>query len=378
MDRILYLHIGYRKTGTSSIQKTLVKREKFLAKRYDLGVFYELPDSREKDEVATVNSWLSGFYEVGRCYDAWHSYKRELFKRAGQLPNQKVLLSSEQFTWFFDKEDIAEIKYLARKYFGTVFIIVYIRRQDQLLLSNHRQIGSTYDFPDYFHGTTNAFPDLSYDYSDYLNFDRNLSNWEEVFGKDRMLIGVFDKEFLKEGDVTLDFFHKLGIYRDGMSDFLRVNLSKGFQEVKIGHLLRKRLWFRPYLFGLMMSRLKTLSSNKKKLLPSRREARDLYERYRISNITLNHRLGWPYKNPSIFSDDFSMYPVEREDHWDEESASEAITQLIQTFDELPLSLILQKRIEARIKRAKKQGRSFFQSLKEGLEEYLSGIDRLLS
>lgn len=72
------------------------------------------------------------------------------------------------------------------------------------------------------------------------------------------------------------------------------------------------------------------------MMPSREEAYSFYKRYRKSNKKLNEEF-LINSSPSLFNEDFELYPSEPEDKWDEITANSAILDLLAAFEEVPLS-----------------------------------------
>jgi hypothetical protein len=150
--------------------------------------------------------------------------------------------------------------------------------------------------------------------------------WGDVFGDQHIIIKVYDRNLLREGDVVADFFHVLGI--DSYRKARDRNVSVGFRDAKLGHLINGA-----ELKGkqALVHALEAGGRDQEKMLPARAEARAYYERFLESNRRLNARFGVSAAE-SLFEEDFSDYPEEPKDVWTEESANSALVQLLHAFE----------------------------------------------
>ena len=69
-----------------------------------------------------------------------------------------------------------------------------------------------------------------------------------------------------------------------------------------------------------------------KLMPSSKEAKKFYSIYRQSNQLLNNR--FRIKKNNIYDEDFSMYSESGNDKWTEDSANEAISNILEAINNL--------------------------------------------
>jgi len=325
--KILYMHIGSHKTGTSSIQRTLVKNKELLTQHGY--VFFHRAPSGIENKYGNSSGWVEHKpSDMKTGIGAKVSKKNELFSQLGKLSANKVIISAENFSWFFLEKEVYEIKKQVFKFFDEVKIIVYLRRQDKQVISHHQQGSKKYKYPShsYYGGDSLSIPKSRKNYDEYLDYNSRLSIWADEFGDDNIIIRVFEKDSLVGSDVVVDFFALLGIKEGFKSN--KVNVSRGFEKVKVGHLVSKSIT-KQFLVNRIISSL----SNEGKSLPSKDEAFDFYQRYRSSNIQLNKRFS--INNiESIFSDDFSSYPEEASDKWSEDTANAAILKILESINKL--------------------------------------------
>ena len=129
-NKIIYIHIGPHKTGTTTIQHALLKNEVTL---FENGILS--PKTGRSFPISAANhnlAWeLIGKSDkrfdpkIGTWEDLVHEMKlKDEYK--------KVILSSESFS-SLAKNQIDKIRKILEGY--QVFIIIYLRRQDEVLQS---------------------------------------------------------------------------------------------------------------------------------------------------------------------------------------------------------------------------------------------------
>ena len=319
-NKTLYIHIGCHKTGTTSIQRTLQNNKQTLFHR-GIQFFFQNCDSG-KNELPDLHSWLT--YDEERIPGEMRL--RDVERLAQELTqlDSDIIISSENFSFIYDAEEIHELKKALSQFFPTIKIISYIRRQDQHIISHHQEgskLNRKAEYDLWGHSTL-AIPKFDSKYNLYLNYYQRLSMWGDAFGDDNLIIRVFDRDHLKNGDVVDDFFSLIGI--DHFRRIGRSNTSLGFLEVKLGHLINEcDVKNKERIRSLVMPHMRT--SNK--LLPARKTALEFYNHFRESNNMLNQRFGIN-KIQCIFNEDFEMYPEDQVDTWSEVSANDAIKRML--------------------------------------------------
>jgi len=321
--KTLYLHIGSHKCASTSIQRSLRISKNVLAKN-GFSYFHENINGEPK---FNANSWLEykpEYFAKGK--GAKVRQVEKLFEKAAAC-DRNVIVSSENFSWIFEGDQVGKIYNAARRHFDNVKIIVYIRRQDKIAVSHHQQGSRTRDgfiLPASFlygHGNR-ALPENSAMVSKYLDYNEKISLWTSYFGKESLVIRIFEEDQLIGNDPVVDFYDILNINKGFKK--LRINQSKGFEATKIGHLLIEN-GLSDGIFPQMIFRK---CSDSGKSLPSQADARNFYDFYRESNIQLNNIFNITQTNPAVFNDDFSSYPETPEDIWNEDSANAAISHIL--------------------------------------------------
>ncbi len=317
MTRSLIIHIGSHKTGTSSIQAALNSQRKNIEKR-EYVVFDKNPDGSERSNGNAL-PWIRFRPSTStRIKGVINANLPQALASSGK----NVIISAETFSWIFSRRQIHWLQRRLTQHFDQMLVIAYIRRQDKQALS-HFQQASKQDaiVASRFYGATNrALPVFHKRLLAYLDYNQRLSNWADAFGDNNISIGIFDERELVNNDVVSDFFHRAGF--DSPQRAFRENTSSGAQQTKIGHLVSAEE-FSPRHWKLLMRDI----DNTGKLLPSRINAKEFYENFKSSNLLLNQRFRLNDR-PQIFDDDFSAYPEEGNDLWNEDTANDAIRRLL--------------------------------------------------
>lgn len=234
-DKSLFIHIGCHKTGTTSIQQALAANNVALAKK---GIQFYYRDYFSGNNLAPqLHSWMGFDLDIGIVPDGMRI--RDAEKLAQELSQIKkdVIISSENFSFLFDREEISSLQKALSQHFPEIKIICYIRRQDQHVISHHQEGSKIARRPEYdlFGHSPRAIPPYEAKHDLYLDYHTRLGMWADAFGDQNLVISVFDREKLLNGDVVADFFDVIGV-----DEFLPVgekNTSLSAAQVKVGHLV---------------------------------------------------------------------------------------------------------------------------------------------
>jgi len=296
MSRKAIVHIGSHKTGSTSIQKALTANLTILKEKgYDC--FFKNQDGTPHI-IGNINPWFTAFpdsIEQGFVLNDKDRLAREMSRLSGN-----TIISSESFSWIFEKEELQAFRRELSRYFDEIKIIVYIRRQDAQIISHHQQGSKDMHLPgnDFYGNEPAAIPSPQAHYRLYLDYDRKISLWADVFGTDNINVRVFDKKSLYKGDAVHDFFHLLGI--EGI-EAVKENVSFGFEKEKVGFLMNSLS-----MEGRLRDTIIAGLEDHGKLLPARDAAEAFYRQYRESNRKLNQKYHIA-EIDTIFEEDFSAY-----------------------------------------------------------------------
>ncbi len=313
MTRRLWLHIGSHKTGTSSLQVTLRANEALLLDR-GLGVARSAPWPHVHPHLAHVNP-AQVMPEGFKIRDPV-----EFARFLASFDSDTVIASSENFAFIFQQAAIDDLASALTKQFDEVRILAYLRRQDRHAVSHHQE-GAKHDRMAesalWGHGL-HALPDPSPLHRLYLDYDQRLGMWEKAFGSENLVVRIFDRNLLKDGDIVADVLDVIGLSHEGLERIPDRNVSLGRLQAKVGHIANATL-----ADDIMTRCLVEAMPVEDRMAPSRDQARAFLHPYLEGNRRLNDRLTISAA-PALFNDDFSDYPEIGNDELDEAACVAAL------------------------------------------------------
>ncbi len=230
----VYLHIGIPKTGTTSLQNFLLKnRENLLAQ----GILYPTSGITINPNF---NCFQSGDHNLFwaldkecKAYDSnagdWEDIHREIKTKKSDL--SKVLISAEDFSTINDNRLSLLKEHLSR--YNTK-VIVYLRKQDDYFMSfycEYIKICRYWDSPiKYIEDNKN--------FGDYYQL---LKRWKKAFGKENIIVRVFDRTNLKGGLIN-DFLMATNLNLDELKlNFIskNKNVTPSIKLIKIMRFLNE-------------------------------------------------------------------------------------------------------------------------------------------
>ena len=325
--RRLFLHIGAHKTGTTALQQSLHHH------RVLLGVCGA--DYVSAPSVAHLHPYL-GYATEGSLLPGGFALTeaRVLADRLATGRQDMVIASSENFSFFFQAEAIEALERALRPLFDEVRILCYLRRQDRHAVSHHQEGAKPHRQAEgaLWGHTPAALPAPSPGQALYLDYDRRLGLWADVFGTDKVDLRIYDRARLKEGDIFADFLQVIGLEVRGLASVGERNVSLGALQSKVGHLMNG-LDLRPKVMEQILARI----DGGGRLLPSQDQARAFVEPYRAGNRRLNVRFGVS-DLPDLFNDDFTDYPQAPQSDWTEDGATGVLQAVLGHLSEVSPAL----------------------------------------
>lgn len=200
----IVLHIGAEKTGTTAIQGFCAANAAALAKR---GVLY--PDGFGYRKHTALTAVASGAADLRlRAGADPHAADPDRFAAdiatrlratvAAARPEHLLLSSEHMSARLGSPGPIAALRALLLEISRDIHVVVYLRRQDSLLLSLYSTSVKA--------GRTGSLAQVA-DGAWWLDFDRLLSLWEAAFGRDRVAVGRYPPA----GPLVPDFFALAGL-----------------------------------------------------------------------------------------------------------------------------------------------------------------------
>lgn len=215
MNKVIYLHIGTTKTGTTSIQSFLYLNRDVLAKK---GYSYRRdPVHYDRGNKSRNASFLNIRKLRWLGIPSEHQQKRLIAAGLKQINEQlkhypAVILTDEGLWNFFLKTDCRTLKIIknfADQNHAVLKLIVYFRPQEDWLESHYKQYIKKYrngkdrsDWDTYFNDP-NRWPSV-----DYYN---GLCRMSEIVGKDNMIVRVYDRKRFIGEKVENDFLQAIGL-----------------------------------------------------------------------------------------------------------------------------------------------------------------------
>lgn len=209
--KTIYLHIGYGKTGTSSIQSFLARnRERLL----ELGILYPVAGLTYDGFKSHSHHGLAVFQKSEIPEDVLHLYS-DLLDEIESSQQNTVIISSEHFC-FIKKEYLHQLKKLLSNY--KIKIIFYVRNQANLIESTFLQwqkVGWNYS------GEIEKF------YKEHragFNFLQIIQPWTEEFDARNIITRIYDRR-TTGNDICVDFLKIFEIDKKITPDNIRANPS---------------------------------------------------------------------------------------------------------------------------------------------------------
>lgn len=293
----LYLHIGMHKTGSTSLQQSLVE-SKYQLQQNDWDFIHLDP---------LGNSSL--FVDVKKDSVITTSISPMLELRLKKLSYNNIIISGEHFSAINSVLTLDDLKATLQKYFDKVTIIIYLRRQDKLALSFKQQaskgLKKDHMLSSMLCGhSTYPLPCLTDDLTHYLDYHAKLTLWSRIFGEENLIVADFDN--LEGKDICIDF-----------SKRVKLPISLASKRTNEGVMRRFSLFSHRFIEkGLepeMALNLRgKIKNDTQKVLSSRAEAIQFYQHFDESNSKLQLDFG------ISFVDTFEQYPMSSNYHYKDE------------------------------------------------------------
>jgi len=268
MSKTLILHIGTHKTGTSSIQYSLLRNSNLLQKN---SIRY-VPLHRYRNILKDL---------------AQEQIDLKKFQKFACDPLSALLLSAERLSGnlatYNDNlfQELINLKKISEHFDFKLKVMCYLRKQDSYLESAYMQ-HLKWGYKD----TFSKFLEAKENSQDWLMFYESLRS---IFDENNLVVKPFEKKFLYQNDVVADFWKELGI--DLKNEILcrspEKNQGYGFSGIELTRRLNKYTT-KPQKEALR-KHLETIIKHQDRLetLFNREEHDRLINRYQQSNQKLS-------------------------------------------------------------------------------------------
>ena len=194
-----YLHIVTVKTGTTTIKKFLLENtERFSVNGFCFSRLLGREENMGKDAMLDSIQGIN-----------W-KIKQSIRREMENVKCRKALFSTEGLhANCRSKDDVLLVLSFFRDLgFLKIKIVVYLRRIEDLVPSLYSQI-IKHNFIE------SSLPEMSKKYRFYHDCDyKTVQTWLDVFGKESLIVRLFDKNEFYQGDLLRDFVHSIGLRRD--------------------------------------------------------------------------------------------------------------------------------------------------------------------
>jgi hypothetical protein len=223
----LFLHIGFNKTGSTSLQKDLALNAAALRQQ---GILYPrraaAPYMQGRQHVplaAAVPERDVRWLHAGKRATRDQAYEA-LFADLRGEDFETLVLSSESFGGLdMDARKVAWIRDRFADY--EIHAVAYIRRQDGYFLSTYQQGIKG--------GATRAFDFASYRSRPALKFAARLDLWRQGFGAGRVHVRPFEPRLWPGRELLHDFLDTIGAQRGGITPSKPENEGLDYRAVEL-------------------------------------------------------------------------------------------------------------------------------------------------
>lgn len=196
MQKILYVHIGTGKTGTTALQDFFLLNSE---KLQQLGVEYAKSGLVKNNHHLLCRNYLRKNDEVQANI---RSNLNELNQEISESSSKSFLISSE----YFPGLSPIEILELKNEIKAEIIPIVYLRRQDEFLESWYAQIVKAYQNRDSIYLLKDRLKkDGIFDYVTLTE------DWSQVNDDKKIIVRAYEKEGFYKGNIFYDFVNALGL-----------------------------------------------------------------------------------------------------------------------------------------------------------------------
>jgi hypothetical protein len=274
----LFLHIGVMKTGSSTIQVYLAKsRDSLKAKGFlypRAGLLGPNGNAHHRLSFAMLKQYPS--YAPQAWNRAKEEVMEELLAEVHASAATKVIVSSETFYTAGSEEMVSWLKNSLSDFY--VRVVVYVRRPDLWFESWYGQSVKTGN-----PSTADEFIE-----SRAHSFLPNVLTYADIFGNDRMIVRIYDREKLVGGDVLSDFLSLIGFQTTARNELpkMRVNVGLARSQIKLLRELSGTLELddvtRRRLYG-MLTRLFTYEQRRRIMSKLGKSYEALLDRFEMRN-----------------------------------------------------------------------------------------------
>lgn len=220
----IIIHIGWHKTGTTSVQQFLLKNRLRLIEENNIYYPEEGLLHCAHHNIAWIlqGKKMTPWGEVLPIKGGAEGYLVNVIENAKLNNCNTIIFSSEEFC-IFRLQEIQALYKALHQHINTVKIIAYIRRQDLI-------VESAYNMEIKWWGVRASlgFDQYIKNKEGYPDYYATLLNWGNTFGFKSLIIRPFEKKLFYQNDVRIDFCSQLGV------DYSNLELEKELSNESLG------------------------------------------------------------------------------------------------------------------------------------------------
>ena len=305
------IHIGTTKTATTTLQSFFQKNKLNFTKNDIL-----IPTTLGEPNQTKLSAYAADIQKIndlrknrGLTNEKLINNFRERVEKSfrEEVKNQnfsKLLISSEHLhSKLTGVEEVQLVKKFLDEFVETYKIIVYIRPQHEMAVSNFSTLCKT-------GGTKKIVLPKIQEKSTYYNLETLLNRWAEVFGFDNIIVRIFSRKEFHEEDIKKDFVKILGLDWNNFEDVENSNESINSNAQRFLLELNKflPLWIDNKKNNLRGNLDVLVSQNREGqgLMPTSDQAEDFFRIFSNSNEKVREK--WFPEKKELFEVDFSKYP----------------------------------------------------------------------
>ena len=319
MRRRIILHIGFPKTGTTSLQAGLAKARSDLLSAaicYPESVgsnnHYHLEAFALDIEKNLPTHTILGLHDSEELQAFRKKCERDLIEEVAALPDHvnTLVFSNEGLAGLSEHEEFERLFYLLGQVGEIDQVIAYIRRQDLNAVSNYTTYLKT-------GGTRrNVLTKYKPGARAYIFFGDKLRIWAKYLGKERITVRHFARSKMIDGDLFADFALAAGIpNKVDISVDMKTNPS--LTPAACVFLRAFNEGFPRFVDGKPNEMRRTVREALEKyfpgsgLMPLRHDVIKYMEQFHESNEYI--RQTWFPSQSNLFYEDYSAYPETQDD-----------------------------------------------------------------
>ncbi|EPR7182108.1 hypothetical protein ACU8BA_001550 [Campylobacter coli] len=205
-----YVHIGTMKTGTSSIQNFLYLNRSLLQKQN----YYYPISIKNIGRLNDHNPFAHKFNTLLNKTDDLKIFSREFKNLNNEIKMcncDKIIISMENVQWLLNSQQKIKYFYDFLIYiFDNIKIIVYLRDVAELFISMCSQAIKDDSHLDYHF----LYPYQNKKSKILSDYKQTLQWWGEIFGKENLIVRLFNKNEFYRGDLLKDFIYSVDLKWD--------------------------------------------------------------------------------------------------------------------------------------------------------------------